>query len=93
MKNRKTKEPFDTEADKFHKLFMTDKIINETIRLGLYVTHWYGILTIVPPLIITEEQLDEGMEVLDKALKIANREVVYNGVPASRSSEIFNKEI
>ena len=39
---------------------------------GLYLyTHWHTVL-IIPPLIITEEQLEEGFEVLDKALEITD---------------------
>jgi adenosylmethionine-8-amino-7-oxononanoate aminotransferase len=39
---------------------------------GVFVyTHWHTIL-IIPPLIITEEQLDEGFSVLDKALEITD---------------------
>lgn len=42
---------------------------------GLFLyTHWHTVL-IIPPLIITEEQLAEGMAVLDKALEITDREV------------------
>jgi len=40
---------------------------------GLYLyTHWHTVL-IIPPLIITEEQLKEGFEVLDRALEITDR--------------------
>jgi taurine--2-oxoglutarate transaminase len=39
---------------------------------GLYLyTHWHTIL-ILPPLIITEEQLEEGFRILDKALEITD---------------------
>ena len=42
---------------------------------GLYVSiHWHNIL-IIPPLIITEEQLREGFAVLDKALEITDQAV------------------
>jgi len=42
---------------------------------GVYAyTHWHTVL-IVPPLIITEEQLKEGFEVLDEALKITDKVV------------------
>ncbi|MBE3115295.1 MAG: hypothetical protein IMZ59_07250 [Actinobacteria bacterium] len=92
-KNRRTKEPFDTKADKFHRLLITDKIANEVMKLDLYIAHWYDTLTIAPPLIITEEQVDEGIEVLDKALNIADREVVHTDVPGSRSTEIFKKAV
>ena len=92
VKNRKTKEPFDTKADKFHKILMTDKIANEAMKIGLYIAHWYDTLTIAPPLIITEDQVDEGIEVLDRVLKIADREAVHTDIPASRSTEVFNKK-
>jgi taurine--2-oxoglutarate transaminase len=40
---------------------------------GLYLdVHWHTAL-IIPPLIISEEQLAEGFEVLDKALEITDR--------------------
>jgi taurine--2-oxoglutarate transaminase len=42
---------------------------------GLFVyTHWHTIL-IIPPLIISEEQLREGFDVLDKALAITDKAV------------------
>jgi len=40
---------------------------------GLFLyTHWHTVL-IIPPLIMTEEQLAEGISVLDKALKLTDR--------------------
>jgi taurine--2-oxoglutarate transaminase len=42
---------------------------------GLFLyTHWHTVL-IIPPLIITEEQLAEGFDVLDQALEITDRAV------------------
>src|SRR5512143_802353 len=42
---------------------------------GLYLyTHWHTVL-IIPPLIINEEQLQEGFDVLDKALAITDKAV------------------
>jgi taurine--2-oxoglutarate transaminase len=42
---------------------------------GLFLyTHWHTVL-IIPPLIITEEQLKEGFDVLDKAVEITDRAV------------------
>jgi taurine--2-oxoglutarate transaminase len=89
VKNRKTKELFNTKADKFRKTLMTDRIATEALKLGLYVVSWYDTLIIAPPLIITEEQVDEGIEILDKALEIADREVVHTDIPGARSSEPF----
>jgi taurine--2-oxoglutarate transaminase len=45
------------------------------LRHGLFVeVHWHTVL-IIPPLIITEEQLREGFAVLDQALRITDRAV------------------
>ena len=45
------------------------------LQHGLFVdVHWHTVL-IIPPLIITEEQLIEGFSVLDKALEITDRAV------------------
>jgi taurine--2-oxoglutarate transaminase len=42
---------------------------------GVFVyTHWHTIL-IIPPLIITEEQLSEGFKVIDQALNITDQVV------------------
>ena len=89
VKNRKTKERFDTKADKFRRVLMTDRIAAEAMKLGLYVAQWYDTLIVAPPLIITEEQVDEGIGILDKVLKIADQEVVHTDTPGSRSSEAF----
>lgn len=76
VKDRKTKEPFDVKADKFtNKAIMTDKISTEALKRGLYIHNWYDHLTVAPPLIITEKEVDEGMEILDKVLEIADKEV------------------
>ncbi|MCL0098186.1 hypothetical protein M1O19_06750, partial [Dehalococcoidia bacterium] len=86
VKNRKTKERFNTKADKFRKVLMTDAIAAEALKLGLYFAAWYDNLVIAPPLIITEEQVDEGIEILDRALQVADREVEHTDTPGSRST-------
>jgi taurine--2-oxoglutarate transaminase len=88
VKNRKTKEPFDTKADKFSgKSLMTVKIAADAMPQGLYMAAWYDTLVIAPPLIITEEQIDEAISILDKSLKVGDEAAVETDVPASRSSE------
>jgi taurine--2-oxoglutarate transaminase len=70
VKDRKTKEPIapwngsSPEMVAFRK-YCTDH--------GLYLyTHWHTVL-IIPPLIITEQQLKEGFALLDKALEITDK--------------------
>ena len=88
MKNRKTKEPFDVKADKLSgKALMTGKIAADSMNNGLYMAAWYDTLVIAPPLIITEEQIDEGIDILDQSLVVGDKEVVSTDMSASRSSE------
>jgi taurine--2-oxoglutarate transaminase len=88
VKNRKTKEPFDVKAEKFSgKALMTAQIAGDTMKNGLYMAAWYDTLVIAPPLIITEEQIDEAMSIIDKSLAIGDKEAVETDVPASYSSE------
>mgnify|MGYP000362529536 CR=1 FL=1 len=60
------------------------------LEKGLYIAAWYDTLIIAPPLIITEEEVDQAMDILDKSLEIGDREAVSTGLPASKSSQ-FNK--
>jgi len=88
VKNRKTKEPFDTKLDKFSgKALMTGKISGDAMQNGLYLSSWYDTMVITPPLIITEDQIDEAIAILDKSLEIADKEAVETDVAASRSCE------
>jgi taurine--2-oxoglutarate transaminase len=88
VKNRKTKEPFDTKAEKFSgKALMTGKIAGNAMQNGLYVSAWYDTLVIAPPLIITESEIDEAVQILDKSLEIADQEAADTGLPASRSCD------
>jgi taurine--2-oxoglutarate transaminase len=88
VKNRETKEPFDTKADKLSgKALMTGQIAGDAMKNGLYMAPWYDTLVIAPPLIITEEQIDEAVDILDKALKVGDEQAVETDVAASHSSE------
>ncbi len=57
VRSRKTKEPMDLSPLK-----------NYLIAKGVYVFNFQNILFVVPPLIINETQLDEGLTILDAAL-------------------------
>jgi taurine---2-oxoglutarate transaminase len=72
VKNRKTKEPLAPWNETSREMTAFRKYCLEH---GLYLyTHWHTVL-IIPPLIITEEQLKEGFEILDKALEITDKAV------------------
>ncbi|MGD0609935.1 MAG: aminotransferase class III-fold pyridoxal phosphate-dependent enzyme [Anaerolineales bacterium] len=72
VKNRKTKEPMTPWNGTSPEMAAFSKYC---LDHGLYVyTHWHTVL-IIPPLIITEEQLKEGFKVLDRALAITDQAV------------------
>jgi len=72
VKDRKTKEPMAPWNGSSPEMTALKKFCVDN---GLFLyTHWHTVL-IIPPLIITEAQLQEGMDVLDKALEITDKAV------------------
>ena len=70
VKDRKTKEPMAPWNGSSPEMSSLKKFC---LDHGLFLyTHWHTVL-IIPPLIITEAQLNEGMTVLDKALEITDK--------------------
>lgn len=72
VKDRKTRQPFTP----FNRTTAEMQTLRKfALDQGLYFyTHWHTIL-VIPPLIITEDQLADGFAILDEALLIADREV------------------
>ncbi len=72
VRNRQTREPL-AEFNQTSEVMKS--LHNFLAKHGVYLyTHWNTIL-LIPPLIITEEQLAEGFRVIDQALRIADQEV------------------
>jgi len=72
VKDRKTKEPMTPWNESSPVMVALRKYC---LDHGLFLyTHWHTVL-IIPPLIITEEQLKDGFDVLDHALEITDKEV------------------
>jgi taurine--2-oxoglutarate transaminase len=70
VKDRNTKEPMAPWNGSSPEMAALRKYC---LDHGLFLyTHWHTVL-IIPPLIITEGQLKEGFEVLDKALEITDK--------------------
>jgi len=75
VKDRATRKPFNTRADKAAgKPLMVDKVGAELFNRGVSVAPWISHIVIGPPLIITEEQIDQGVDALNEALKVADQE-------------------
>ena len=91
VKNRKTKEPFNVKMDKFsRKPMMTSKVARDAFDQGVYILSWYDTLIIAPPLIITQDEVDEAIDIIDKSLVIADREAVSTDIPVSKTSEFVS---
>ena len=72
VKDRKTKEPMAPWNGSSPEMAALKKFCLDN---GLFLyTHWHTVL-IIPPLIINETQLQEGMDLLDRALEITDKAV------------------
>jgi taurine--2-oxoglutarate transaminase len=73
VKDRNTREPitpFNQSND------IMKRLKSELLREGLFLyTHWHTIL-IIPPLIINQEQLLEGYQIIDRALTAVDRTLI-----------------
>jgi taurine---2-oxoglutarate transaminase len=70
VRDRKTREPMAPFNGNSPEMVAVKKYL---LQAGLFAyTHWHTIL-IIPPLIITPEELQEGFAILDQALEIADR--------------------
>jgi len=73
VKNRETKEPFNTMADKVEgKPLVVDQVAAKMMTMGVSQQAWVSHFVIAPPLIVTEAELDYGIGALDEALAIAD---------------------
>ena len=73
VRNTLTREPF-TEPDQPLKPAMA-KVKAEILKQGVFMYNTFHMLLIIPPLIITDDQLREGFAVIDKALELADAEL------------------
>ncbi len=74
VKDRTTKEPFNTYTDKVSGIpLLVDKVAAEMMRNGLFIQAWVSHFVIAPPLIITKEEIDLGIKILDGALETADK--------------------
>jgi taurine--2-oxoglutarate transaminase len=72
VRNRETKEPLAPYNSTSPEMIALRKRLLEK---GLFLDiHWHTLL-IIPPLIITEEQLTEGFDILDEALSATDQSV------------------
>ena len=83
VKNRATKQPFNTEDDKLEgRPLVVDQVTAAMMAEGVYCVGWVSHLIVAPPLIISREELDHGLDVLDRALAVADARADGPGTPS-----------
>jgi len=81
VKNRATKKPFNTYADKVSGTpLVVDQIAGKCMAEGVIIQAWVSHFVIAPPLIVTTAELDRGIDMLDKHLSIADALVEADAV-------------
>jgi taurine--2-oxoglutarate transaminase len=75
VKNQSTKAGFNTMADKVGgKPLLVDKVAARMMGNGVYMQAWISHFVIAPPLIISKDEIDQGIAVFDEALSLADAE-------------------
>ena len=74
VKNRKTKEPMAPFNAAPGDMVVMNKVAGKIKELGMYTFVRWGYIFIAPPLCVTKEQIDEGLQIISEALLIADME-------------------
>lgn len=77
VKNRQTKEPFAPFNARPEEMVVMNKVAAKIRDLGMYTFVRWGFIFIAPPLCVTKEQIDEGLEIISEALKISDAEIEH----------------
>lgn len=72
VKNRKTKEPMAPFNAKPDEMAVMNKVAAKIKELGMYTFVRWNYIFIAPPLCITKEQIDEGLDIISQAISIAD---------------------
>jgi taurine--2-oxoglutarate transaminase len=72
VKNRKTKEPMAPWNAKAAEMGIMNKVAAKIRELGMFTFVRWNWIFIAPPLIITDAEVDEGLDIISKAIAIAD---------------------
>lgn len=75
VRNRETKEPMAPFNAKPEEMTVMNKVAARIRELGMYTFVRWSYVFIAPPLIITREQVDEGLAIVSEAIGIADEQV------------------
>ncbi len=77
VKNRNTKEPMAPFNAKPDEMLVMNKVAAKIKEQGMYTFVRWNYIFVAPPLIVTKEQIDEGLAIISEAIKIADAHVEY----------------
>ena len=72
VKNRDIKEPMAPFNASSSEMTIMNKVVGELRALGMFTYTRWNYIFVAPPLIANEEEIDEGMDIISKALLIAD---------------------
>ena len=76
VKNRKTKEPMAPWNASASEMQTMKKVAAKIRELGMFTFVKWNFIFIAPPLNITQDQIDDGLDIISKAISIADQEVI-----------------
>jgi taurine---2-oxoglutarate transaminase len=76
VKNRTTKEPMAPFNAKPDEMGVMNKVAAKIKELGMYTFVRWSYIFIAPPLIVTKEQIDEGLAIISEAIRIADESLL-----------------
>lgn len=72
VKNRTTKEPMAPFNAKPDEMAVMNKVAAKIKELGMYTFVRWSYIFIAPPLCVTKEQIDDGLDIISQAIAIAD---------------------
>tara|TARA_B100000700_G_scaffold96761_1_gene108891 strand:+ start:4035 stop:5366 length:1332 start_codon:yes stop_codon:yes gene_type:complete len=72
VKNRKTKEPLAPFNASMSEMKEMNQVTSKLRELGMFTYCKWNFIFIAPPLIATKEEIDEGVDIISKALSLAD---------------------
>jgi taurine--2-oxoglutarate transaminase len=76
VKNRKTKEPMAPWNATADEMAVMNKVNAKLLELGLFTFVRWNFIFTAPPLCITKDQMDESLDIISKAISIADENCV-----------------
>ncbi len=75
VKNRETKEPMASFNAPASEMVVMNKVSERLRQLGLYTFVRWNYIFVAPPLCVNQAQIDQGLDIISQALRIADENV------------------